>query len=180
MRIELEKPGAAIGLEGIEVPGELYWVLRRPVPLAGMRLPRERFPWASLAEAGFSRVVALHPASYDPAPLAYAGRFALQDLAEGAHPEDEASERENVRRAVAAALGAWRAGHGVVVHCLGGCGRTGTVLGCLLRELGLPARDVLEFLDRTHKARGMPGWPESEWQRLLVERWPREVTPDAG
>ncbi len=48
-----------------------------------------------------------------------------------------------------------------MVHCHGGTGRTGTVLGCVLRELGVQAAEVIDFLDRVHKARGKPGWPES-------------------
>ncbi len=58
-----------------------------------------------------------------------------------------------------------------MVHCHGGTGRTGTVLGCVLRELGVQAAEVIDFLDRVHKARGKPGWPESSWQRELVEHW---------
>jgi protein-tyrosine phosphatase len=62
-----------------------------------------------------------------------------------------------------------------VVHCVGGRGRTGTVLGCVLRELGHSPGEVVDFLDRVHKARGKAGWPESPWQGQLVRDWRPDV-----
>src|SRR5579884_149964 len=89
---------------------------------------------------------------------------------------DPSAERAKIQRAVRATVSAWRTGHGVVVHCHGGTGRTGTVLGCVLRELGVQAAEVIDFLDRVHKVRGKPGWPESSWQRELVEHWKTRST----
>lgn len=37
-----------------------------------------------------------------------------------------------------------RTGHGIVLHCMGGLGRTGTVAACLLMHFGLPASDAAE------------------------------------
>jgi len=45
------------------------------------------------------------------------------------------------------------------------------MIGCVLRELGFPTDEVLGFLDKLHKARGKPGWPESPWQRWPIETW---------
>jgi len=169
--MNLVEPGSGTALDGIEVPQELYWVISSPTPLAGMKFPRRGFPWPSLAAAGFSQVVALHPGSYDPAPLEIRFAEQLQDLFRGGPPADESAERKRIRIAVDAALKAWRSGQGVVVHCAGGRGRSGTVLGCVLRELGFTANEVLSYLDRVHKARGKPGWPESIWQSALVKGW---------
>lgn len=155
----------------VDVPKEVYWVLGPPTPLAGMKYPRTDFPWSSLKAAGFSQVVSLHPGSYNPAPLAIVFADHLEDLVSGGPPADEIGERAKVKRAVAATIVAWRSGQGVVVHCMGGRGRSGTVLGCVLRELGFDAAEAVSFLDRVHKARGKSGWPESLWQSSLVEGW---------
>ncbi len=163
-------------IEGIDVPKELYWILEVPTPLAGMKYPRADFPWSTLHQAGFRQVVSLHPGTYDPTPLKMDFREQLEDLVSGGPPANEVDERAKIERAVAAALKTWHSGQGVVVHCVGGRGRSGTVLGCVLRELGFAPAEVISFLDRVHKARGKPGWPESPWQSLLIESW----EPDAN
>jgi protein-tyrosine phosphatase len=63
-------------------------------------------------------------------------------------------------------------GDGVVVHCAGGTGRTCTVIGCVLRILGVSAVEAITHQDHLHKARGRLGWPESEWQSQVVQRFP--------
>lgn len=55
----------------------------------------------------------------------------------------------------------------VVVHCLGGLGRSGLVVGCLLAELGWSAESALEALRR---ARG-PLCPETPAQVEYVRAW---------
>lgn len=57
------------------------------------------------------------------------------------------------------------AGHGVVVHCLAGLGRTGTVAARILIEAGLAPREALE---RVRAAR--PGAVQSTAQRDYVLR----------
>ena len=93
----------------------------------------------------------------------------------GGPPANEVGEKAKIRKAVNATVAAWRSGQGVVVHCVGGRGRSGTVVGCVLREFGFPPAEVISFLDRVHKGRGKPGWPESQWQSSLIEEW----LPDA-
>ena len=169
--MELVEPMNGKPIDGIDVPRELYWVISAPTPLAGMKFPRSDFPWPRLKAVGFSRVVSLHPGRYDPYPLELCFQEQIEDLIHGGPPADPSAERAKIQRAVNAVITAWRSGHGVVVHCYGGRGRTGTVIGCVLCELGFQPAEVIGFLDRVHKTRGKPGWPESEWQRELVEHW---------
>jgi hypothetical protein len=162
----------ALPFPGLEVPGSFYWVLLAPAPLAGMTLPPRDTPWSSLHERGFRHVACLcsERPVYEPAPLGWLVAMELCDLAEKPLPEDPVAEEQAIRvisRAVLARLGA---GEGVIVHCAGGRGRTGTVLGCVLRGLGYEATEVVAFLDTVHRFRGKPGWPEADWQREVVER----------
>ena len=156
-------------LPGLRVPEDLYWVLQAPAPLAGMAYPRA-VPWPGLFGAGFRHVICLSEdrPRYEPGPLSHAYAAALEDLVGGEPPRDPEREERLVRAAVAAASERLAAGQGVVVHCVGGTGRTGTVLGGLLRLRGIPAPEVIAYLDRLHRARGKPGWPESSWQAELV------------
>ena len=59
------------------------------------------------------------------------------------------------------------AGRRVVVHCLGGLGRTGTVVGCYLVEIGMTPMDALRMLAAV---RG-PRCPETVEQATFVRRW---------
>ena len=61
------------------------------------------------------------------------------------------------------AAGAVERGTGVVVHCVGGTGRTGTVVACALRLLGRSADEAVATV-QAHR----PKWPESPWQEQLV------------
>jgi len=68
------------------------------------------------------------------------------------------------------------AGHRVYVHCWGGIGRTGTVVGCYLVRHGLTGDQALAEIVRLR--RGTPdGWrvsPETHTQRVYVRNWPVE------
>lgn len=156
---------------GLQIPQELYWVLTSPAPLAGIKYPGRDFPWLNIAEEGFSKVVALHPGEYDPNPLSILFSEQLEDLVHGNLPKDAEREVRIIKSAVLATVDALYSGQGVVVHCWGGRGRTGTVLGCVLRKLGHKADTVVQYLDRVHKSRGRTGWPESPWQSDLVKEW---------
>ena len=162
----------AFSFPGLEVPGSFYWVLRNPAPLAGMTLPPSGTPWERLHELGFRHVACLcsDRPLYDPAPLEWLVTLDLCDLAEKSLPEDPVAEERAIRIVSRAVLARLAAGEGVIVHCAGGRGRTGTVLGCVLRGFGYPATEVVSFLDEIHRLRGKPGWPESDWQREVVER----------
>jgi len=170
--VSLIDPGEGRKIDGLIVPKDLYWVLEKPAPLAGMRFPAGRWPWRSLYDAGFAVLVCLRPGDYDPSPLTVSFSCYLEDLSGGGSPVDPVKETELLREAVDSAMDALRSGRGVVVHCLGGRGRTGTVLGCVMRNLGVSADQAVSFLDRVHKARGKKdGWPESPWQSEIVRAW---------
>ena len=166
-------------VEGVTIPQELYWVLCHPTTLAGMRYPRPGFPWAALARSGISRVVRLTSdgTSYDPRPLQVAYSAQLEDLVHGSSPRSPRQELQLIREAVGVVREALAHGEGVVVHCAGGRGRTGTVLGATLISLGFAPADVVAHLDLVHKARGTSGWPESPWQASVLQFFVPERPP---
>lgn len=166
------EPDAMPRVAGFNVPRDLYCVALAPAPLFGMPNPasRPREAWQALAAAGARGVLCLAGESpgYDPSPLELIGAVALEDLFYGGPPRDPTAELELVRRQVDLVLDRLEAGAGVVVHCVGGTGRTGTVLGCVLVRLGHEPGRVVEYLDGVHRARGRAGWPEAEWQADVV------------
>jgi hypothetical protein len=160
-----------IDIPGVSSPKDIYVALSSPAPLLGMPRPRNGFPWGALASKGISWVVALEDGGYDPSPLRVLCNERLEDLSHGGLPRNPRHEKAVIVKAVEQIAKNLRSGHGVVVHCAGGRGRTGTVIGCVLREFGNPAEIVLDYLDKLHKARGRPGWPESPWQGSVVKTW---------
>lgn len=180
--MNLVPPSGLPPVEGVTIPQELYWVLSHPAPLAGMRYPRPGFPWAALARSGFSRVVRLTSdgTSYDPRPLQVAYSAQLEDLVHGSSPRSPRQELQLIREAVGVVREALAHGEGVVVHCAGGRGRTGTVLGATLVSLGFAPAEVVAHLDLVHKARGTSGWPESPWQSGILLRFVPKRPPSAA
>ena len=166
-------PVAMPAIPGLNLPYDLYWVTHQPAPLAGMPYPTSRTPWRELADAGFSQVVCLTESvpRYDPAPLRVAHAVELEDLFYGEPPREPVAEECRIRQAVSMVLERLAAADGVIVHCYGGRGRAGTVIGCVLRELGHDSAAVCAYLDTVHKARWKSGWPEALWQAQLVERF---------
>jgi protein-tyrosine phosphatase len=161
-------------VEGISVPSNFYEVITSPAPLAGMSRPSLRTPWAEIAKLGFQYVICLteFDPEYDPRPLQVAHAVHLEDLFHRRPPKDPNREETSIREAVRVAVSKIQSGAGVVVHCAGGTGRTGTVIGCILRELGCHGRTVVDYLDDLNrKGRGRSGWPEATWQADLVLRF---------
>ena len=140
----------------------LFVFVETPALLAGMPYPRSDTDWQALFDRGFGLVVRLHPRDYDPAPLDLRD-VTLTDLYGGAVPDDPETEAERVWEAARIAADAVERGTGVVVHCVGGTGRTGTVVACALRLLGCSADESIATV-QTHR----PKWPESPWQEGLV------------
>ena len=86
----------------------------------------------------------------------------------GGPPDDPEHERARVFEAAADVVSHMERGIGVAVHCMGGRGRTGTVLGVALVQLGHEPEAVVAYLDATARARSKLGWPESPWQAEVV------------
>jgi predicted protein tyrosine phosphatase len=64
-------------------------------------------------------------------------------------------------------------GQTIYVHCYGGVGRTGTVVGCYLRERGLDGTAALAKIAELRRslANGHLASPETESQRRLIMNW---------
>ena len=96
----------------------------------------------------------------------------MQDLKDGTIPRNPLMEKKRIKNAVQSAISALDEESGVIIHCVGGAGRTGTVLGCLLVEMNFSGQEVVDYLDYLHRARGKTGgWPESMWQSRAVLEW---------
>jgi rhodanese/phosphatase family protein len=161
--------GAYTGFLGnLCVPDDLYWVARTPTALAGMPYPG-RADWALLASEGIGHVLCLthEVAPYDPAPCTITA-IRLQDLVSGDAPVDPERERDLVSQATDNVVAHLERGIGVAVHCMGGRGRTGTVIGASLVRLGHDPDEIVGYLDRLAIGRGRRGWPESPWQAEVV------------
>jgi protein-tyrosine phosphatase len=68
---------------------------------------------------------------------------------------------------------------GVYVHCWGGVGRTGTVIGCLLADQGLSADQVLQRLADLRKGtrKAARPIPETATQQDVIRRRAAQVAP---
>ncbi len=169
MTLRLLPPGSFAGFLGaLCIPDELFWVARQPVAVAGMKAPG-RADWDLLAAEGIGHVVCLtdDAARYDPAPCTVTA-IKLQDLVSGAPPRDPELEQARVFEAAADVVAHIERGVGVAVHCAGGRGRTGTVLGVALVQIGHDPEAVITYFDATARARSKSGWPESAWQAEVV------------
>lgn len=138
-----------------------------------MSYPGMRMPWRRLYELGFHHVVCLccERVDYNPAPLRMLRKVEMEDLHHGNEPLYPAMNERLVRDAVSAINACMDKGEGVAVHCVGGTGRTGTVIGCVLRSRGYSADEVIAYLDYVNKQRGRRGWPEAPWQADMVRRY---------
>ncbi len=156
---------------------EFYAVAQAPGLLAGMSYPH-RTQWQSLHVAGYRHIVCLTDESpaYDPAPLTVLYAARLQDTGRRGPPSPTQSHEERcIRDAVSLIVPCVLAGEGVAIHCAGGTGRTGTVIACSLKALGLQPEVVIDHMKMVNAARtkyeGWAGWPESPWQRALFDRF---------
>lgn len=78
-----------------------------------------------------------------------------------------AGTKESVARALDAIDGEITRGGLPYVHCLAGCGRTGTVVGCRLVRHGLsPAAAMALIRERSGR-----NCPENDEQRELIRTW---------
>jgi protein-tyrosine phosphatase len=103
-------------------------------------------------------------------------RMSIQDL--------NVPERAEHMEAILAQLDAWlAAGRHAYVHCWGGVGRTGTVVGCHLVRHGLTGDAALAQVAQLwtqvseDKRRRHPRSPQTDAQRAYVLGWPGRLTP---
>jgi protein-tyrosine phosphatase len=170
MKVAPIPPESLRSSPGLDTPQRFYQVLRSPAALAGMAFP-QRPPWKTIADAGFQSIVCLtdNTPPYDPSPLRVLRAVKFKDLLGGSRPDNPELEGEMLRDVVQIVVEELRAGRGVLVHCAGGTGRTGTVIACSLAALGMPEPEVLKYMSTVNAARGKShGWPESEWQKNQV------------
>jgi hypothetical protein len=159
-------------IDGLQVPRQFYIVFRDPAPLAGMAYPGTGMPWRKLYGLGFRGVVCLcgSRVEYGPAPLSLLQAVGMEDLHHGNDPVYPARNEKLVREAVDLINAHLLKGEGVAVHCVGGTGRTGTVIGCVLRSRGYTSDDVISYLEEINQLRGRR-WPEAPWQADMVRRY---------
>ena len=88
-------------------------------------------------------------------------------------PDVSTPAKEQMARILDAIDAALAAGHVVYLHCYGGIGRTGTVVGCYLVRQGMDGEAALAHIARLR--RGTPdSWkpsPETSEQRHMVRAW---------
>jgi protein-tyrosine phosphatase len=157
-------------ISGLDTPRDFYVPTLSPAPLAGMPYPKPSTPWQDFFRLGFRHIVRLETEkpAYDPFPLNLLYTAALEDLIHARPPRDPQAQESLIREVVSTILGVLEGGEGVIAHCVGGTGRTGTALGCTLVALGYSAPEVIAYLDQLNKTRGKSGWPESAWQSELL------------
>lgn len=160
-------------------PKSFYLVAKTPALLAGMAFPHS-VDWNALSEQGIRWVVNLAEStpSYDPSPLRLLKASEMQNQSGGEILVDARWEGEILAKAVESVTARLELGEGVAVHCVGGTGRTGTVISCVLCRLGVPMSAVLDQMHAINQARikgpGWTGWPESQWQRTVLEEYVSE------
>jgi len=81
---------------------------------------------------------------------------------------------EEMRRILDTIDAAVEEGHTVYVHCFGGIGRTGTVVGCYLVRHGMSGRQALAEIARRRQGTpvGYKRSPENDEQEQMVLGWP--------
>ena len=82
-------------------------------------------------------------------------------------------EREQMERILAVIRQETSAGRAVYVHCWGGIGRTGTVVGCWLVEQGLAGAQAIARIAELRKGTpdGHKQSPETAEQRRFIREW---------
>lgn len=95
--------------------------------------------------------------------------FAHRRMAIGDFGTPSAAEMTAILDTIDAALAA---GHVVYLHCWGGSGRTGTVVGCYLVRHGMSGEEALREISRLRQGIGSArSSPETEEQREMVQGW---------
>jgi len=92
-------------------------------------------------------------------------------------PDFGVPSASSMRATLDAIYGAIASEEPLYLHCWGGVGRTGTVVGCLLREQGFTAAGALDVIGRKwqsmEKRARHPISPETTEQVAFIKRWSR-------
>lgn len=119
------------------------------------------------SEALPAYATALARAAADRGTTAMAQRFSVADFG--------TPTVAGMQRTLAAIDTALAGGGTVYVHCRAGIGRTGTVVGCFLREQGLGSDAALALIQHKWQAMAKRAFvrrsPETDEQRTFIERW---------
>lgn len=82
-------------------------------------------------------------------------------------PEDD----ESAARKIEAAFGRARRGELVEIGCLGGSGRTGTVLACMAVLAGVPPAEAVAWVRDAYRADAVETAEQEEWVRRFADYW---------
>jgi len=153
----------------------LYGFKLDNVYLAGMPIPQDDFLWQKLRDFGISFILCLthQQAPYDPTPVKLLDAKELDDQNHGLGPDDPEAEEKLIRDLAAQVCSKLEQGESVVIHCVGGTGRTGTLMAAVLRNMGYSYEQVESAMLEANQLRGKgdKGWPESQWQKELIRNW---------
>ncbi|MBN2304731.1 MAG: dual specificity protein phosphatase family protein [Anaerolineae bacterium] len=150
---------------------DAYWVrlgqlLAGPYPGSWLE-ERARARLTKLIEAGVTNFVDLtHPRELDPYALYLPSDVIHQRLSITDMDIPTAEHMTLILDTIDAALDG---GQTVYVHCWGGIGRTGTVIGCWLVRHGMAGQDALDEIVRLRG--GRLDSPQTEEQHAMVRRW---------
>jgi protein-tyrosine phosphatase len=89
-------------------------------------------------------------------------------------PED----RESAARQIEAAFMRARRGELVEIGCLGGTGRTGTVLACMAVLVGVPPAQAVDWVRDAYRAEAIETPEQEDWVRWFASRASRQGDPD--
>lgn len=146
------------------------WVI--PGQLAGARAPFTQRDLSVLSGLGISLLVRLTEAQFVTAEQVRAA--GLEDLHDPV-PDFGVPQIEQALRVVDRVQSALRSGRAVVISCLAGRGRTGTMLSCCLVAQGMSAEDAFRFMERVGRPHS-----ETEEQRDAVRRFASAWAARAG
>lgn len=166
-----------------------YFVVRVPIPgrsgkiwvsrLPGIHPRFARRELLALEEHGVTRIVCLVPtvsleelhganAYLGLARERFGERFHQIEIVDQKVPRDD----ELFERVVDLVDGALEGGEQVLVHCVGGCGRSGTFVSCLLTRAGLEPADAIRTFRRQRRC-----GPETGQQVAYVYRYASRRRP---